>query len=215
MARGDVLEQLVKEWHKNKTPENLEAVVKEATGYVEGISSRVVNTVPNLLGREDLIQYGLIALIACLKRYDPTKKVPFRTMCFPRVKGAMQDAVRQFSPTSRTRNMNVVSYETIQYSLEANLATDGHRDDSVFVGMDGKLVSKQLVKALAGLTIRQQVVILLSLNGLKSAHLSNILDISVTAVRHERQTAITKLAETLAAETTDTISEILRNGNST
>lgn len=212
MARS-VLEELVKAWHINKTSENLEKVVSEATGYVRGISSRVINPATNVLDRDDLIQCGLIALVSCVRRWRPDAKVPFRTFIYPRVKGAMQDAVRSASSTSRTRNIPMISYETVAFSLEANLrATE--REETVLTGMSARQISMSLVKALSSLSIRQQAIILLSLNGLRTVNIANILDISDTSIRHERQTAVSKLSQLLSDNMTATVEGVLAESNS-
>jgi RNA polymerase sigma factor for flagellar operon FliA len=62
---------------------------------------RVAVHLPAAMDHDDLLSVGTVGLIHALDRYDPDQGVRFETYAIPRVRGAMLDAVRSFSPASR------------------------------------------------------------------------------------------------------------------
>ena len=198
------LEALVLAWVEDKTTENMEAAVLSATGYVRGISTQIPNPVPHLLDRDDLIQCGLMGFLSALKKYDPAKG-SFRTWSYPRIKGAMQDAVRAMHSTSRDRQTPMVSFELLEAVL-------GEQDS--FLGLEDVVVpsaaSVVLVRALRTLPLRQHSVIVFLLNGIKGRVLASLLDVSETTIRRERVAAVEHLTALLSDKTEETVSEILK-----
>lgn len=197
------IERAVKKWCDNKTSENLEDFIITIRPYVKAISFKVINTIPAVLSGEDLIQYGLLGALYCLKKYNLTKGVSFKTFSYLRIRGAMQDAIRKLSSTSRTRNVPMVSYDLLKYAI-----ADQNQD--MLIGFASNEISHTLSKALGLLSFRQQIIIMFLLNGLKTKHIANILEISISRIQQERKTAIEILSEALSNSLDNTIRDILR-----
>lgn len=62
---------------------------------VEHIVSRVAATLPAIHARDDLVQTGILGLIAATVRYDPAQGVAFSTYAGRRIEGAIMDMLRQ------------------------------------------------------------------------------------------------------------------------
>ena len=198
------IERAVKKWCDNKTPENLEDFVITIRPYIKAISLKVINTIPAVLSREDLIQYGLLGALYCLKKYNLAKGVSFKTFSYLRIRGAMQDAIRKLSSTFRTRNVPMVSYDLLKYAIAG-------QNQDMLIEFTSDEISHTLSKALGLLSFRQQIIIMFLLNGLKTKHIANILEISISRIQQERKTAIEILSEVLSNSLDSTIRNILRH----
>jgi RNA polymerase sigma factor for flagellar operon FliA len=65
------------------------------------IASQVRRTVGPTVSVSDLESFGQEGLLDAARRYDPTKRVPFRAYASLRIRGAMIDGIRQSMPLSR------------------------------------------------------------------------------------------------------------------
>jgi RNA polymerase sigma factor for flagellar operon FliA len=62
---------------------------------VEHIVNRVASGLPSSYSRDDLVQTGIMGLIAAAARFDPTKGVAFSTFAGRRIEGAIIDMLRK------------------------------------------------------------------------------------------------------------------------
>jgi RNA polymerase sigma factor for flagellar operon FliA len=67
---------------------------------------------------DDLYQFGVIGLMDALGKYDHTKKVPFESYAYTRIRGAIIDEVRKSSPVTRTGMDKLKSYYRVKEELE-------------------------------------------------------------------------------------------------
>ncbi|MCX8041135.1 MAG: FliA/WhiG family RNA polymerase sigma factor [Thermodesulfobacteriaceae bacterium] len=74
---------------------SLEEVVEEFLPLINYWASKYVNPLNPVLSKEDLISAGIIGLIEAYRRYDPSKRVKFRTYAEYRIKGAILDEIRK------------------------------------------------------------------------------------------------------------------------
>ena len=107
---SDEIQAAVLEYLENKVDANLDKVAEVCVDFVKILVTKVPNTVPNLISNDDLIQSGMIGLLASLNKYDP-EKGKFTTWSYTRILGAARDSVRKMDPVSRSRNSPTVSYE--------------------------------------------------------------------------------------------------------
>ncbi|NIA11265.1 MAG: FliA/WhiG family RNA polymerase sigma factor [Nitrospiraceae bacterium] len=77
-----------------------EAIMKYAP-LVKNIVERIALTLPNYINKEDLINVGIIGLIAALKKFDKTRNVSFKTYASFRIRGAILDELRSRDNISR------------------------------------------------------------------------------------------------------------------
>lgn len=73
----------------------LEQVINEFLPRINHIASKYVYLGQPVLSKEDLVSAGVIGLIEAYNRYDPSKKVAFKTYAEYRIKGAILDEIRK------------------------------------------------------------------------------------------------------------------------
>jgi RNA polymerase sigma factor for flagellar operon FliA len=71
-----------------------EASLNEHLPMVRFLALRIRERLPQQVEMEDLISAGIVGLMDALQKFDPTKKVQFRTYAQFRVRGAMLDSLR-------------------------------------------------------------------------------------------------------------------------
>ena len=87
--------------------QQFEDLVKAHIGWIVATANRLQQRECPSVGVDDLIQMGLIALWQCRERFDETKNTSFRTYARHRVRGAMQDHLREMDFVSRLgRDLN-------------------------------------------------------------------------------------------------------------
>lgn len=69
----------------------------------------------------DLYQFGVIGLMDALDKFDHTKKVPFESYAYTRIRGAIIDEVRKSSPVTRTGMDKLKNYYRAKEELESEL----------------------------------------------------------------------------------------------
>lgn len=73
----------------------LEKVVEDFLPRINHLASKYAYLGYPVLSKEDLVSAGIIGLIEAYKRFDPSKKVNFRTYAEYRIKGAILDEIRK------------------------------------------------------------------------------------------------------------------------
>jgi RNA polymerase sigma factor for flagellar operon FliA len=81
-------------------PETLNRV-KSALDIVAKIARQMRRTVGSGITIEELESCGREGLLDAARRYDPSRRVPFRSYACVRIRGAMIDGVRQLMPLPR------------------------------------------------------------------------------------------------------------------
>jgi RNA polymerase sigma factor for flagellar operon FliA len=102
----------------NKTPKATgelepvegEALVLKHAQLIKHIAARLATKLPPTLSTEDLVSAGVIGLIDAIKKFDPSKKIQFRTYARFRIRGAMLDQLRllDWVPRSVRRKGNLL-----------------------------------------------------------------------------------------------------------
>ncbi|MGL4351938.1 MAG: FliA/WhiG family RNA polymerase sigma factor [Plesiomonas sp.] len=68
---------------------------------VRRIACHLALQVSAVIGRDDLEQIGMLALLGEIRRYDPDSDIPLEVMASPRIRGAMLDELRRLDWRSR------------------------------------------------------------------------------------------------------------------
>jgi RNA polymerase sigma factor (sigma-70 family) len=129
-----------------------------------------------------------------VRKWDKSKNVPFRSFAFLRIRGAIVDAVRAVSSTSRWRNVTYVQLEDVYTAPED--------DDSEAIGVS-KATSLQLREGLKKLPLRQAMVLLLGINGLPVRSIAGLLEVSQSQVQKDRQRGLLSLQDRLMDSLSD------------
>lgn len=87
---------------------DLELVINEQRQLVELIAGRYKDSP---IEKEDLIQEGMIGLLAAIKSYDKDKGASFKTYAQICIDNAMQSALRKFNRQKDIPRQNVVEYQ--------------------------------------------------------------------------------------------------------
>lgn len=102
-----------------------EDAVTENLPLVRFIAARIASTIPASVELDDLIQTGTLGLIDAVRRYDPSKGIPFPAYARFRIRGAILDALRSLdwaTRSQRTERKAIASAATVDGSVEAQPA---------------------------------------------------------------------------------------------
>ena len=77
-----------------REPGEREALVLKHAHLIKQIAARLARRLPPTVNAEDLVSAGTIGLIEAIKRFDPSKKIQFKTYARFRIRGAMLDQLR-------------------------------------------------------------------------------------------------------------------------
>jgi RNA polymerase sigma factor for flagellar operon FliA len=77
--------------------------VMENLPLVRYIAARIASTIPASVELDDLIQTGTLGLIDAVRRYDPSKGIPFPAYARYRIRGAILDALRSLDWATRNQ----------------------------------------------------------------------------------------------------------------
>ena len=89
-----------------------EALIMQYTPLVESIASKYTSSP---LESEDLVQEGMIGLLAAIKSYDKSKGAAFRTYASVCIDNSIQTSLRKF-----TRQKDIPQQNIVEYSLQAS-----------------------------------------------------------------------------------------------
>jgi RNA polymerase sigma factor for flagellar operon FliA len=130
-----------------------EEVLREHLPMVRFLALRIRERLPQQVEMEDLISAGVVGLMDAMQKFDPVKKVQFRTYAQFRVRGAMLDSLRalDWGPRDLRRKGRAVD-EAIR-SLSARLGKSPTENEvAKQMGLDLNAY-QQLLGELSGLEL--------------------------------------------------------------
>jgi len=80
---------------KNSFKEPLEKVIEDFLPRINHLANKYAHLGQPVLSKDDLVSAGIIGLIEAYHRFDPSKKVNFRTYAEYRIRGAILDELRK------------------------------------------------------------------------------------------------------------------------
>jgi RNA polymerase sigma factor for flagellar operon FliA len=87
------------------------------------VASLAVNLPPQV-DREDLVEVGILGLLAAAQKYDPSRGASFATFGYLSVRGAVMDELRRLDVLPRSRRNCVKSYELCRRQLHGELGRE-------------------------------------------------------------------------------------------
>ncbi len=102
-----------------------EDAVTENLPLVRFIAARIAASIPASVELDDLIQTGTLGLIDAVRRYDPSKGIPFPAYARFRIRGAILDALRSLdwaTRSQRTERKAIASAAAADGSVQAKPA---------------------------------------------------------------------------------------------
>lgn len=85
-------------YRKASIEQQREQLILDNLDYVRKILSTLTVGLPSHYDRDNLEQAGVVGLVETARTFDPGRGVPFRTYCYPRIRGAIVDEMRKNSP---------------------------------------------------------------------------------------------------------------------
>jgi len=95
-----------------------EEMILRYAPFIKYIAHRLAMRLPAHISVEDLMSTGVIGLMDALKKYDPHKKVQFKTYAEFRIRGAMLDELRALDWIPRSVRQKATQLEKIHLDLE-------------------------------------------------------------------------------------------------
>ena len=107
--------------HDQRIKDNL--IMKYAS-FVKYVAGRVAVNLPSNVEFDDLVSYGILGLIDAIDKYDPERKVKFKTYAKTRIRGAIFDELRILDWTPRSIRQKARKLEKAYAKLEGKLGRD-------------------------------------------------------------------------------------------
>ncbi|MDY6906228.1 MAG: FliA/WhiG family RNA polymerase sigma factor [Thermodesulfobacteriota bacterium] len=101
------------------TEQQREEMIVSHTHLVKRIAMKMAMRMPSSVQMDDLINAGCIGLINAVDRFDPDKDVSFKTYAEYRIRGAIQDELRNMDWYSRTMRKKLRDIENAVARVEA------------------------------------------------------------------------------------------------
>ena len=115
------IEQVWKKFHKNKSDENRNTLIKNYMYLVKYAADRLYSKLPDKVELDDLMSAGIFGLMDALDAYDPERGVKFETYCSPRIRGSILDELRSMDWVPRLVRARAHQLSKATQSLEAHL----------------------------------------------------------------------------------------------
>ncbi|NDY42705.1 FliA/WhiG family RNA polymerase sigma factor [Dissulfurirhabdus thermomarina] len=106
---------------KELTPAQREELILKYTPLIKYIAGRLAMRLPPHISVDDLISSGIIGLIDAIKKFDPGKKIQFKTYAEFRIRGAMLDELRSMDWIPRSVRKKATELERAYQKLEKEL----------------------------------------------------------------------------------------------
>ncbi len=84
------------------TPERRKELILKYQPLIRYIAGRLARHLPSNLSPDDLISSGVIGLMDAIEKFDPTKRIRFKTYAEFRIRGAMLDELRSLDWVPRS-----------------------------------------------------------------------------------------------------------------
>lgn len=124
------------------------AMVEEYLPLVKYVSNRIAGRLPSHIEVDDLINAGVIGLIDAIEKFDPARKIKFKTYAEFRVKGAILDELRALDWVPRSTRQKSTRIERAFTELEHQLGRSASDHEVVaHLGISFETYHQMLVEA--------------------------------------------------------------------
>ncbi len=118
------MKSLTDEWRDTKDRDaelTRDELIVQYLPLVKYVLGKLRIYTPQHLDEEDMIQRGIMGLIAAAEKFDPSRRVAFKTYAIPRIRGAILDELRKddWIPRSARKKANLL--EQAQNALRTRL----------------------------------------------------------------------------------------------
>jgi RNA polymerase sigma factor for flagellar operon FliA len=130
-----------------------DALINETLPLIKHIAHRVATRLPSSVEIRDLINAGVLGLLDAIDKFEPERKVKFKTYAEVRIRGAILDSLRNLDWAPRSLRKKSKDLERMYGELSQKLgrpATDEEVCEAMGENLDGFYA---LIDQLHGLTI--------------------------------------------------------------
>jgi len=121
VAKAEDTQSLWREYRRNRDQGLRDRLVLTYAPLVKYVAGRVGSGLPAHVEESDLVQYGLLGLMAAIERYDPDRDVKFETYAMARIKGSIIDELRAMDWVPRSVRARAREIERAIAELEKRL----------------------------------------------------------------------------------------------
>ncbi len=122
-------EELWVEFRKTKSTQLRDAFIRQYMPLVKYVAGKVAVNMPNSVEFDDLVGFGQFGLLDAINKFDPDKKVKFKTYAVTRIRGAIFDELRQLDWVPRSVRQKSREIEDTIVELEARLGRPAADDE--------------------------------------------------------------------------------------
>lgn len=169
---------------------NTDALTELVCRYMPMIRQRASCYTSISADRDDLIQEGLIGLLAAVKGYNRNRGASFKTFCYVCVQNKMRSELERRSSDKQQALQNYVSLDEIDVSLP-----DEHSDDPYWIIAAKENREFLMAKAKTLLSDLEQEILSLYLSGHSYEEMATQLNLSTKTVDNALQRVRRKLRE--------------------
>jgi len=181
-----------------------EAAVTANLGLVRFIAARIASSLPVHVELEDLVQTGTLGLIDAVRRYDPSKGIPFPAYARYRIRGSILDSLRALDWATRNqrkqRKASLSTRHETQDDLPAPDVACGENlhPDKLYEAHEARELIR---KALVVLPARHRRVVLMYYSGDWSMRaIGRTLGVNESRVSQIHKSALDKMKRALSCE---------------
>ncbi len=106
---------------KKLSPEKREELILKYTPLIRYIAGKLAMRLPPHISMDDLMSSGVIGLMDAIEKFDPSKKIQFKTYAEFRIRGAMLDELRAQDWVPRSVRKKASELEKTYQKLEKML----------------------------------------------------------------------------------------------
>lgn len=143
--KGEDAGKLLDVYKKQGGRELRDSLIVQYLPLVRSAAVQLRNMAGTLLEQEDLVSQGVLALMDCLERYDPSKGAKFETYAFLRIRGSMIDYIRsQDWVPHRARNFQKQVDEAALELASRNMREPDAEEVAEYLGLPAEKVEKHM-----------------------------------------------------------------------
>src|SRR2546430_2201774 len=121
MSPSAIIDDVWTEFVRTRRSDLRDELITEYAPLVRFLLRRLGIPPTPLLQAEDLISYGMLGVIKCNDRFDPSRGVPFETFAASRIRGGIIDQLRVLNWLPRSAVARVRQIEHALANLEQRL----------------------------------------------------------------------------------------------
>lgn len=120
-------EEDVRLWRDYKDSGNAsirERLILKYASFVKYVAGRMAINLPSNVEYDDLVSYGIFGLLDAIEKFDPERRVKFKTYAKTRIRGAILDELRVLDWTPRSIRQKSKQLEKALIELETRLGRE-------------------------------------------------------------------------------------------